>query len=341
MVLRKIVLAMSVVMCASIARGAISTAGSEPGQISPADPSAWTSSTMPSIGDDGVGVVTVDDGSDLVSSLTVVGKQADGDGTIKVIGSGSTWTNSHEFRIGSNGTGKMEIASGGYIYNELSCRIGDRAGSSGQVTVSGSASIWTITDGLNIGSRSRGTLDIIKGGTVNITSGSIGSADDGDGVVTVSGAGSVWNLSSTLYVGFNGQAELSIADGGLVRANTITIDVDADGDAFVTMATGGMLATSGNHAGSLQAFLDRVSGTDDIRYWDDAIWDWSDISGASAGDDYTLAYHTSGDLNGYTVLTVTTAPEPATLVMLALGSLAVLKRRRSAGAMNQGIPESV
>ncbi|MDP7286821.1 MAG: hypothetical protein QGH94_02375 [Phycisphaerae bacterium] len=240
MIRRTVVLAMSVVVCASMAQAGISTAGSEPGQISPADPSAWTSSTMPSIGDTGVGVVTVDGGSDLVSSLTVVGKQSDGDGRIKVIGSGSTWTNSHEFRIGSNGTGKMEIISGGYVYNELSCRIGDRSGSNGEVIVSDTGSIWTITDGLNIGGRSRGTLDIIKGGTVNITGGSIGSASDGDGVVTVSGAGSVCNLSGTLYVGYDGDAELHIADGGLVVPANMTIDRDLDGDSYVTMATGGI-----------------------------------------------------------------------------------------------------
>ena len=62
---------------------------------------------------------------------------------------------------------------------------------------------------------------------------------------------------------------------------------------------------------SLESFLSLIDGTDDIRYWDDDAWDWVDITGATPGDDYMLSYLTEGDLDNYTVLTVTTpVPTP-------------------------------
>jgi len=94
------------------------------------------------------------------------------------------------------------------------------------------------------------------------------------------------------------------------------------------MATGGMLALFGNADDSLAAFLGLMYGTFDIRYWDDSLAGWADITGATRGEDYTLTYHAAGDLAGYTVLTVTTVPEPATLILMAAGFPLLLQRKR-------------
>ena len=115
---------------------------------------------------------------------------------------------------------------------------------------------------------------------------------------------------------------LSIANGGLVSvAGTLTIDYRTQGDSFVNMATGGMLALKGDADDSLVDFLDLVTGTDAIRYWDKSLADWAPITTATAGVDYTLDYLTEGELAGYTLLTVGTVPEPPTwtLLMLAVG----------------------
>ena len=73
-----------------------------------------------------------------------------------------------------------------------------------------------------------------------------------------------------------------------------------------------------------------VTGTDAIRYWDDSISDWADITGAMPDTDYTLAYidDSGSDLYGYTVLTVWAIPEPGTILMLLLGVSMLLARRR-------------
>ena len=92
---------------------------------------------------------------------------------------------------------------------------------------------------------------------------------------------------------------------GLFVAGGLTIDDDGDGDSFINMGSGGMLALYGDADDSLGDFLGLVSGTDAIRYWDESVWGWVDITGAADGVDYTLSYEVGGDLDGYTVLTVT------------------------------------
>ncbi|MCD6378209.1 MAG: PEP-CTERM sorting domain-containing protein [Planctomycetes bacterium] len=77
----------------------------------------------------------------------------------------------------------------------------------------------------------------------------------------------------------------------------------------------------------LHEFLARVKGTDEIEYWDGT--DWSKITNAMAGEDYFIVYHDDGDLAGFTVLTVTAVPEPATLMLLlTCGVLAIMRNRR-------------
>ena len=122
---------------------------------------------------------------------------------------------------------------------------------------------------------------------------------------------------------------MNITDGGLVSVRrSLTIDHNGDGDSFVNMSSGGMLALKGNADNSLTAFLGLINGSDAIRYWDDSISDWDNITNATYGDDYTLEYLSTGNLAGYTMLTVTAVPEPATMGLLGLGGLLLLIRRR-------------
>jgi hypothetical protein len=65
-----------------------------------------------------------------------------------------------------------------------------------------------------------------------------------------------------------------------------------------------MLALRGSGSDSLNQFLDLAYGTDAIRYWDASIENWSLLTNATYGDDYTLEYLTTGELAGYTLLTV-------------------------------------
>ena len=251
-----------------------------------------------------------------------------------------TWTANTYSYIGNSGNGTLNIAGGGVVSSSHEGYIGHGVGSIGQVAVDGPGSIWTNGNRLYVGDEGSGTLDITSGGAVINTTSYVGRSFGSTGVVTVDGPGSTWTNSDDeddddyVCIGYEGSGMLNITNGGLVSiAETLTIDASNERQSFVNMASGGMLALSGEADESLFDFLGLINGTDAIRYWDDSISDWADITGATYGQDYTLSYLTEGDLAGYTTLTVTAVPEPTTLALLllgllVLGSVAMIRRRR-------------
>ena len=275
----------------------------------------------------GQGTLNITNGGAVSNHTGRIGYLSGSTGEVMVDGSGSTWTNSRIY-VGYKNYGQqgmLNITNGGSVVSN-SCSIGGYSGSRGVVTVDGSGSTLTCS-GIGVGSSGRGTLNITNGGgAVSNDRGYIGNNSGSTGMVTVDGIGSTWTNSGVLYVGRDGRGTLNITGGGLVSvAGTLTIDYDEDGDGFINMASGGMLALYGDADDSLADFMEMINGTDAIRYWDDSILDWADITGAIYGQDYTLSYLTEGDLTGYTMLTV---PEPAALSLLVIGGLAMLRRRK-------------
>ena len=288
--------------------------------------SIWTN-YMIHVGSYGDGTLNVTDGGAVSNTYGTIGYESDSTGVVTVDGSGSTWTNSRDLRVGYRGNGTLNITDGGAVSTHGSGWgfISFGSGSTGAVTVDGAGSTWTNDSHFFVGESGNGTLNITGGGAVSNNWGWIGGSSDGTGVVTVDGAGSTWTNSDDLYVGDYGDGTLNITGGGLVSVGDIlTIDRNGGDDSFINMATGGMLALFGDADESLAQFMGLIAGYGAIRYWDDSIAGWADITGATLGIDYTLEYLTEGDLTGYTMLTV---PEPATLLLLGLGGL-VLRRRK-------------
>ena len=258
----------------------------------------------------GNGTLTINNGMAVLSEDGCLGYKTGSAGTATVDGDGSTWTIGEYLYVGDKGGGTLSIVNGGSVSNDIYGYIAKDANSTGEVTVDGNGSTWA-NKGVNlyIGYGGYGTLAISNGGTVSSLHGRIGSEPNSTGTVTVDGNGSTWTNSSYLSVGNRGAGTLTISNDALVSvAGTLTVDDDNDGDGFVNMATGGMLALMGDANDSLASFLGLVHGSGAIRYWNDSISDWADITGATYGEDYTLEYITEGDLAGYTVLTVGTAP---------------------------------
>jgi T5SS/PEP-CTERM-associated repeat protein len=279
----------------------------------------------------GDGTITVSNGGILDADLLFDADQ--GDQAITSFGSGGLL----RFRaagpvlgVGYQGNGSMTVGGGICVSSGLGI-LGDRLGSTGLATITGAGSQWLNSTDFSVGSNGSGKLIIDAGGKVSNTTGYIGQWSDSTSTATVTGKGSQWANGNTLNVGYSGSGTLTVADEGLVTVGGIlTIDFDLDNDSFINMATGGMLALYGDANDSLRQFLDLVSGTDAIRFWDDSIQDWSPLTTATYGTDYTLRYLTEGDLAGYTLLTVGTAvPEPATwLLTLGVAMVGSLVRRR-------------
>ncbi|WP_188393613.1 beta strand repeat-containing protein, partial [Glycocaulis alkaliphilus] len=129
---------------------------------------------------------------------------------------------------GDNGT--LNISNGGAVSNRIGY-IGDAAGSTGAVTVTGAGSQWINSVDVKVGNFGDGTLTISDGGAVGRDIGSVG-------VATVTGTGSEWINSADLFVGFDGQGTLTIENGGSASSlyGYIGNFVDATGDVTVTGA---------------------------------------------------------------------------------------------------------
>ncbi len=166
-------------------------------------------------------MLLVTDGGQVSAKLGHIGSNDDADNnSVTISGSGSKWTNTNGFIVGSSGANNsLTINQGGRVTN-TSGTIGNAVGADGNtVTVSGAGSTWASSTGLIVGSRGiNNGLMISSGGAVSSTAGTIGRWSEGTGnTATVSGSGSAWTMTGDLKVGDGGgSSTLSIASGGRV-----------------------------------------------------------------------------------------------------------------------------
>ena len=265
--------------------------------------SIWTGMGSLNVGYSGNGRLNVANGGEVKSGLATIAYSASSICEATVDGPNSIWTINGNLNLGLLGQGKLEITNGGTV-SIVYGYIGANAGSTGELKIDGVDSVFTSSKYLRVGYFGDGTLNITGGSAViSEWDGGIGYALGTTGAVAVDGAGSVWTNNDALYVGRNGSGTLTITNGGLVSVDlALNIDTDADGDGFIYIASGGQLAKKGNANGTISGFLGLVTGTDAIKYWNGT--NWAGIADATYGVDYTLEYLTTGDLAGYTILTV-------------------------------------
>lgn len=120
------------------------------GDVDPADPGDWDSSSDGYVGKTGYGTVEVNGDSHLDSLAGYIGCEATATGEVTVTGAGSTWENSSCLYVGNAGNGALDITSAGAVSNTRSY-IGYESDSTGAVTVNGAGSTWTSSDQLYVG----------------------------------------------------------------------------------------------------------------------------------------------------------------------------------------------
>ena len=134
--------------------------------VSGAD-SVWRNSHALSVGTQGGrGNVLVEAGGSLFSADAYLGSDASGIGSVTVTGSGSSWHNDGDLRVGDlTSQGSLSVLAGGVVNNN-SAVIGS-AGGNGRVTVSGAGSEWSSAGPISMAvGQANGTLTIADGGTV-------------------------------------------------------------------------------------------------------------------------------------------------------------------------------
>ncbi|ARP93276.1 autotransporter family protein [Bordetella genomosp. 13] len=177
------------------------------------------------VGDTADGTLTITAGGTVSNLSAYIGNYAGSNGTVVVSGAdgsgaASRWTSSGQVNIGVEvgGNGTVRILDGGVADSSQSVLLGLDSTSVGNITVSGSASTWTIsrTASLYIGDLGTGTVQIDDGGAVRSGQGLIGVSGGGNGRVTVSGPASIWDTVANIYAGFEGTGELEVLDGATV-----------------------------------------------------------------------------------------------------------------------------
>jgi len=176
------------------------------------------------IGDLALGELTVQNGSTVSSSSSIIAAGSGSIGEVTVDGLNSTWTSEKATTIGGSGSGELTIQNGAEVFSATSetavgafgGTVGSASGSDGLVTVDGVNSAWRISGVLRVGQAGSGKLQIQNGGTVSNTLSKIGSDPSGTGTVTVDGSGSSWDNPNGLSVGDNGSGTVSILNGGML-----------------------------------------------------------------------------------------------------------------------------
>ncbi len=226
------------------------------------------------VGANGTGMLTVQAGGTLTDQFATIGNLPGGGGTVIVTGAGSSWTNVNSVVVGGLGTGTLIIQNGasaedGTMASSTGGSIGQSAGSTGTVIVTGPGSSWINgpQGGLNVGGFGTGTLTIANGGSViDITPlfTNIGNGAGSNGTVTVTGAGSLWSDIAGIRIGNSGTGTLTIADGARVAAAvTLAANAGSVGTLNIGAAPGNPAAAPGTLTASSIAF---GAGTGTINF---------------------------------------------------------------------------
>lgn len=172
----------------------------------------------------GTGTLVIEDRAVMTTggwaSLGYLGSGSVGHATVR--DAGSRWIVEGALFVGQEEKGRLEILAGGYGQFHSYAEIGAKAGSVGEIIVSGAGSIIALRDYLHVGSEGQGTLTITDGGfvgaaTVTAASGTvIASQATSVGAVTVSGTDSALAAGSYLVIGDYGKANLLVEDGGVI-----------------------------------------------------------------------------------------------------------------------------
>ncbi len=214
--------ALAVMLFVAVPSGAEITVGGDVGEVTPTDPTTWTSSTTAYIGINPgkVSILSADGGSTLDCYRAYVGHYSGSSGTVSIDGTGTTW-DVYSGIVGYQGTGALNV-TGGATLSGSGITIANYSIATGTLSVDGVGSSVTL-NGLYVGFKGSGTLNVTNGGLLSTGNNTILADHVGSSAeATVSGAGSTWNVSRDLNIGYRGVATLRVEDRGQVSVGGAT-----------------------------------------------------------------------------------------------------------------------
>lgn len=222
----------------------------------------------------GSGTFTVENGADVLSAQSVVAQSdIEGNSLATVTGAGSTWA-AGALKVG--GAGALRIYDHALVQTN-SLRVANTASvevNNGDSTVAGlvvasfGGNLAGALGSLAVGNTANGRMNVVDGGGVVNSIGTIGRGAGRTGAVTVDGYGSSWDNSSDVVVGESGVGTLAIQQGATVTSlrGHLGFNPGASGSVVVadpgsTWTASGSLFIGNGGNGSLQVLNGGVATT--------------------------------------------------------------------------------
>jgi len=223
--------------------------GSAQGDVVVTGPgSSWVNAAQLNIGSFGTGTLRIENGASVTSNQGYVGANASG--SVTVTGAGSNWLVSNfSLTVGNQGNGALTIENGGRVQALGGVSLGQAAGTTGMLTLRGTAA----NRGILETSRIRAGL-----GTVNITldGGLLRATQDDSNFFTGFGARDVTLGANGGVIDTNGHnigiAPRFVGTGGLAKdgAGTLTL-TGANAYTGATEILAGRLLINGNQSAAI------------------------------------------------------------------------------------------
>jgi len=222
------------------------------------DGSLWHNDGYLSVGNNGVGLLIVQNGGRIDNTgqygNAYISGLAGSDGSEAIVGGdGSSWTTSGFFVVGNTETGTLNIEDNATVTSGDVMYVGLLGGSTGNVNVSGGAVVTTNFTGtygntsavLAVDAGSTGNLTVSGEGSKFIANGAMVIGYGGDGYAAVTDGGAIEVTSSIFRVGRNeGSTGLLVIDGqgSSVTADSATLYIGYGGVGEVDVTNGASLS---------------------------------------------------------------------------------------------------
>jgi T5SS/PEP-CTERM-associated repeat protein len=205
------------------------------------------------VGNLGTGNFSLLDSATLTTgSNLVIGQGASGTGNVTLSGSSTSATIGGQAIIGNDGDATLTMGTGASLASTSNVTLGSKSGSSGVVTISGTGTLLTASNAINIASKGNGTFAMSDGADVNVTNNlTVGMQAGSSGSFSSSGSGTDTTITAgNMTIGSLGTGTFSLSNGSHFTATVgnFGLGVGATGIGTGTLTDNSTLLSVGNVA---------------------------------------------------------------------------------------------